>query len=461
MANEDTNQLLSDNNSVFVLLPFVLTSRIKMNNIVQILMDTGEWTEAEIRTKFMYKYVTQKLFCKDSKYRKCFILEYSRNSLQVDGYSLYTDKEISICPSSSLGGLNCASCNFIIDSIKLIAFSSNICMLAFNLHFLCKSVDYKIVSNSLYFLKKISDGKFRNTSEESSTVSWITLSKALLQPLLSFGNHSINFDLNYYSEEKYARANFFVSIIGKNNGTKNEYDKALYYLKHGFTEKYDYIPSKNINNYYAPNGRKWGISYEGCACILTTEHQMVIRKQLSEFRNEYFLMYCLLLHQKYFYYKLLMQVGNPKGNSLHELKKYKSDLINFESDFVFSTITEVPQYQGVHEMFFSQLQLSNLCADVKGPIVNLNNNKIEKNEKIISLIGFFVSLLGIFSILADGYFIVNLFLGECIAFCFVKGAFIVSLIALLVFSIVVIIRQFYKNNKEYKCEWLNPTDPIE
>ena len=139
-----------------------------------------------------------------------------------------------------------------------------------------------------------------------------------------------------------------------------------------------------------------------------------------------------------------MQLGQPEGISSHKLKKYKSDLVGFESDFVFSTVTEVPQYQGVYEILFSQLHLSNLYADVKEPISNINNNKIEKNERAVSIIGFFVSLLGLFSILADGYFIINLFFGGNVALLFVKIFIGIASIALLFCVVTVTIKVLLK-----------------
>ena len=440
----EENIWIEQNNSAFIIIPFTISSNTRVEKFIQELLMTNNWKQSDIKIKFLYKYITQKLFCENHRKQKCFVVEYASHSATVADTEIFLTEESCILPSSSLGGLNCPSYNFIIDSTRIIAFSSNIGMVAFNLHFLCEDADCMTVANSLYFLKKISEVKFKNCVSESRGVSWISLAKSILSANSKRVNRSTLLDFSYYSEERFSRANFFVTVKNdSNNKNDNNNYQKLYYLKHGFTQNYDLI-STDTAYYCAPNGRKWGISSEGCACLITAEDRLVIRKQISEFQGEYFLLYCLLLHQKYFYYKLLMQLGQPEGISSHKLKKYKSDLVGFESDFVFSTVTEVPQYQGVYEILFSQLHLSNLYADVKEPISNINNNKIEKNERAVSIIGFFVSLLGLFSILADGYFIINLFFGGNVALLFVKIFIGIASIALLFCVVTVTIKVLLK-----------------
>lgn len=62
-------------------------------------------------------------------------------------------------------------------------------------------------------------------------------------------------------------------------------------------------------------------------------------------------MYILLLHQKYALYMFLMKVDSgdckncgDSGKYMDELEKYRKELYEFEADFVFACVTEVPQY---------------------------------------------------------------------------------------------------------------------
>lgn len=436
----DKNTL--ENNSVFVIMPFSLQSPRKTHKFVEHLISAGCWEESEIKTKFLYKYVTRKLFSKTQRDRKCYILKYKgRRNIKNGDQEFDINGEKVICPSNTLGGLGCETYHFVIDEIKLILFSSNICMVAFRIHFLCNTPEYEKISNSLYFIKKTFDTRFRSLNSNTNGITWLTLAKAILDASHTYKNNDLIFDFNYYSEEKYSRANFFVSLSGKNI---DDYERALYYLKFGFSNRYDYIELEDEANYYAANGRKWGITSEGCACILTVEEKSVLSKQFLEFQSEYFLIYCLLLHQKYYYYKLLMQLSAANDVTAHDLQHYKSDLIDFESDFVFSTVTEVPQYQGIYENLFSRLKLSNLYADVEEPINNLNNKIIERNEKAVRLIGYLASLFGLFSILADGYFVIDLLFNSSIALCFVEVTLAIVILVLVIVMVIKVIRQIRK-----------------
>lgn len=424
-------------NSVFILIPFAINEPHHTWELVNLLVSSEQWTMASIKNKFLYKYITQKLFDGQEKDKKCYILDFLEKQDEASEFTYsMIGKETRILPISTLGGQDCETYSFVIDKIRLILFASRIGIMAFNLHFLCNNPELSIISNSLYSMKKTSDSIFVNVEHSGGSISWLSLAESLFKTLSLKCKKHIELDFNFYSEKKYARANFFISTHTQ-VGNEIDLTRDLYYMKYGFSQRYDYVDDDIEGNYHAPNGRRWGISSEGCACLLTATDKRVINKQLSEFREEYFLMYCILLHQKYFYYKLLMQIGSMKSISANNLKKYKSNLITFETDYVFSTITEVPQYQGVYEKLFSRLQLSNLYADVYEPINNLNNDVSENNEKNISRMGFFVSLLGLFSILADGYFVISLFFENCVAIAFV---ILVSSLAMVLLSIFIVFK---------------------
>ncbi len=155
----------------------------------------------------MYKYITQKLFCEESPNRKCFVLEYD-NSNETQSYDNYQiQKESKICSSSTFGGLDCVTYDFTIDDVKIIVFSSNIGMIALNLHFLCDKPDYRVIANSIYFMKKISNTSFENIDRPKSNTSWLSLAKSLLYTTNFINDEPIP-KFCFYSEEKFAEQIF-------------------------------------------------------------------------------------------------------------------------------------------------------------------------------------------------------------------------------------------------------------
>lgn len=130
-------------------------------------------------------------------------------------------------------------------------------------------------------------------------------------------------------------------------------------------------------------------------------------------------MYVLLLHQKYVLYMFLTIIGLDTYNDLEKLEAYRQQLYEFETDFVFSCITEVPQYQILHEKLSDVFSLKKMYEDVREPLVSLSevrranaekrqrNNDYRMNKSLAML-----SLLTLFSALIDSFDFVESFLGQ-------------------------------------------------
>lgn len=92
-------------------------------------------------------------------------------------------------------------------------------------------------------------------------------------------------------------------------------------------------------------------------------------------------MYVLLLHQKYVLYMFLTIIGLDTYNDLEKLEAYRQQLYEFETDFVFSCITEVPQYQILHEKLSDVFSLKKMYEDVREPLVSLSEVRRANAEK--------------------------------------------------------------------------------
>ena len=209
---------------------------------------------------------------------------------------------------------------------------------------------------------------------------------------------------------KYARSNYLMMLKVEKDMPDEELSRVLYYLKHGFSDKYE-IPNKmeEEKDYYGPNGRIWGITSESSVCIIRDmENRAVIEKQFSEFKSEYFMLFSLLLFQKYTYFYFLTSLSSVKSRNTKVLKKYKEALYDFERDYVFSVITDIPQYKVVYEKMVEAFDLKQLFMDIQEPILELNDRKKNLHENVITIFGCFFSFLGLFSVIVDGNQVIDM-----------------------------------------------------
>ena len=91
--------------------------------------------------------------------------------------------------------------------------------------------------------------------------------------------------------------------------------------------------------------------------------------------------YILLLHQKYMMYLFLTKMSSGLDGNLEQLEKYKTQLYDFETHYMFSYVSEVPQYQRFYQKVRKMFMLDALFGDVQEPLLQLTEIKKEKAEK--------------------------------------------------------------------------------
>lgn len=96
---------------------------------------------------------------------------------------------------------------------------------------------------------------------------------------------------------------------------------------------------------------------------------------------QYLFMYVLLLHQKYVLYQFLTEIGVSRYNDLEMLEEYRRRLYDFDVDFVFSYVTEVPQYQELYDRVAQFFALRRLFEDVHEPLNSLADVRREAAEE--------------------------------------------------------------------------------
>lgn len=98
-----------------------------------------------------------------------------------------------------------------------------------------------------------------------------------------------------------------------------------------------------------------------------------------------------------------------KRQNNKQLKKYKKFLADFERDYVFSVVTDIPQFKIVYERMVKSFNFDNLYTDIYEPVIELNNRQKIRQVNIITIFECVLSILGLISIIVDGKQIVYMF----------------------------------------------------
>ena len=155
----------------------------------------------------------------------------------------------------------------------------------------------------------------------------------------------------------------------------------------------------------------WGVSAEAAVCLgdaASAAETGFLTRFTGNFCTEYRFVYAMAIHQKYMLYKMLTDIGMAEENDLEKLNRFQTELNTFLTDFVFTCITEVPQYQILYEKVCEAMHLEQLYSDVNEPLKVLEEQRTreeqkrdEQREENTNHALFLLALLGVFSALID------------------------------------------------------------
>ena len=130
------------------------------------------------------------------------------------------------------------------------------------------------------------------------------------------------------------------------------------------------------------------------------------------------------------------------------LEEYRKKLYKFETDFVYSRVTEVQHYQNLYDRMSDAFALRDMYEDVREPLLALSEVRraeLEKQQKIrenkINQALFLLSLMGAFSAVVDSSQIIEKFFSEFWSSAVVeavqKGCAAVILLVLIYVAVVL------------------------
>lgn len=396
-------------NISYIFIPFIFKNQADFSPLIEAFNNSDSWEQIHDEIVYMLKYVADKIDSHNKEACQCF--HYKLKDSYRDKFGLATENDWFSTTTYSFRGQE-EKALFRILSVQLYCFSTTVGIVAFKIHL--EKDDPFWVSNAQYHLKKVSREKiFIGDSARATTM--LDISKMLVSEFAPISE--ITFF--YYANPSTERANVLTYLEVK---PQNSYKKELFYLRRCYSDGFIYIENSKSDEIFIPSkDTVWGISPEAAVCLVCPGYGRAKFLQETFYKNfnaQYLFMYVLLLHQKYVLYMFLTKIGIGTYNNLDTLEEYRHALYEFETDFVFSCVTEVPQYQNLYDRMTEAFSLKKMYEDVHEPLISLGEvrretaeNEQKKRDDKVNKALLMLSVLSFFSALVDSFDFVNSFFG--------------------------------------------------
>ena len=435
-------------NNSYIFIPFTYKKQSDFNSLIEALDNSDSWEQIHDEIVYMLKYVADKIDSHSKETCQCF--HYKLNALKRKQFGLATDNDWFSTATHSFREQN-ENILFRILNVQLYCFSTTVGIIAFNIHL--ENNDPFWIANAQYHLKKVSREKiFLGNVAKATTM--LDMSKMLVSEF----SHISEFDFFYYANPSTERANVLTYLEVK---PQESYKKELFYLRRCYSEGYLYVEDAKLeaDEIYIPSkDTVWGISPEAAVCLACPgfgRDEFICGTFYKNFNAQYLFMYVLLLHQKYVLYMFLTKMGIGTYNNLDTLEEYRHQLYEFETDFVFSCVTEVPQYQNLYDRMTQAFSLKKMYEDVHEPLISLGEVRREtaeseqkKRDDNVNKALLMLSILSFFSALVDSFDFVDSFFGWFLGEIGVKIVQVCCIVGIIV--IVFFVFKYLLNSKKKK-----------
>ncbi len=326
---------------------------------------------------------------------------------------------------------------FRIDSLKLSVFGTGIGIVAFG--FVMDFDEAFDIAHAEYLLKMSADEPDTTVAQSRKEKQIIqregdpartditTMAKQVVKSVVGLDNVQFGF----YSLKP--RANVFSFVIADEASDGADFEKKRFYLSNGYGPGY-MVPEDNRGSdalYFGDPNICWGVSNELACCVVRPElhppaSHFIYDSFYHKFRREYLFMYVWLLHQKYALYAFLTDISAEGLNvaspdKAAALREYKRRFTDFEANYVFARVTEVPQYQRLYDAVSRRFALRSMYEDVKEPMSALEElvrddaaRARQREQKVSDGITKILAIMGLLSVasaLVDSYDFVGKFFG--------------------------------------------------
>lgn len=435
-------------NVAYFFIPFKIKQKDHFDKTIKHINKNVLWKLQEDKFKYFFKYISDKLDSDNEAQCQCY--HYKLDNSARGRFGIPNCEELW-----NAWNENCEFVSkFKLLDVHLYCFTTSVCIMAFQVSF--EKGDPYEISGFEYEMKKI--GKTMVEYGELKT-TLLDLAKTITADI----DKKFPLEFFYFANPGTERSNVLTLIEDNVADVKPEdrlenRNKKLYFLENCYSQSFIY--DKELHNAHVHSLSQdvfWGVSSEAAACLVypKSENDEFIKETFFEnFNTQYLCMYILLLHQKYTLYMFLTNIGVGKYKELEELETYQNELYEFETDFVFSQISEVPQYQTLYEKMARNFALKKMYKDIHDPVVSLSEMRSKDDDKrekqinssliVISILAFFSAFSDAFAS-ADGFAKLSQFFGfaektaEILSLAFQIGS-VLLISAMLVYIICVIIK---------------------
>lgn len=437
------NILPQDMNHAYIFIPIcIMREDCSFFELREMFLRSGCWASVTDEILYIYRYITDKMNPENSESCLFFHMAVSDKALSDKGLGASGDI-YSICPKDEYK-YDDKIC-FKISGIHLYWFKTLVGVAAIQLSF--ESSDPLSVATGLYYLKK--------PKREHIWCRGKDTERSLFDIASEIINGSVSVGISYFFHlnDGMERSNTMSLTYHQPDA---DIDREIFYLKNCYRKygfEYTTEQHREDESLVTSDDYVWGITEENLACVITRHTKHIDNGFIKHFSSQYLFMYVLLLHRKYDLYRMLTDIGVGAQRDLSSLKHYREILYEYQNDYSFERITEVPQYHRLYKYLEKKMDLDALFADVMEPISSLSELRQEKAEEELSkkngeiekALGL-LSILTVFSALIDCYSYIEVIRADLMNFKNISPMSYIHLLfsLIIVGTVVFVIRKIKK-----------------
>ena len=361
----------------YVFIPF----RVNKNTVSEFGSDLTSqgnenvWECADYHPDYMFRFVTNKIDGCDGT-KRCF-----HYVLRKDDRKIFQKKIIAFPDSPRTASESrWGRYELYIANMEIFCFSTGVGLLIIKVFI--DNEDSRYLINATYHLKFAAKTLYCFEDAEKEKFTLLELGKSMISHIDENHQPQFFYYLNPIDDKANTNTNttaFILNYICKPRSGKYEYE--LLHLSNAVSDDFLLVQDKNNDIFQISEDVLWQVTDQAAVCIgISQEKESFIKRVLPKnISKSYLFMFTYLLHQKYMLYHLLMQIDTDINNDLKRLEEYQEELVSFKQFFVFSRISDTPQYQKLYEKCAEAFSLSEMYDDVEEPLAMLET-VLQKKE---------------------------------------------------------------------------------
>lgn len=334
--------------------------------------------------------------CDDTE--SCFYLKYIDRIFNKNG--IYSDCLIMKKDIENVKG-TVGGCSVCLSSARIFSFDTSTAFL--ELKFLTDCASLNEVADISAKLRRTNKELF-NLNDEAG----IKLNDLADEILAPFGGYSL---FDHLARPAETRAELFVSVVSDEALPICDADAMVYNISAGFNGSYNEAPKPSAI-YSNFSHIRWSVTDKGvCAAGIKTENEKDNGFISSAFPchadKRYIVWFIIALHLKYALYGYMNEIA--EGSSSGDLSEFRKKIMELNTKYRFSIISEETSYQELYEKMCSARNLEQEFNDIDGEIERISEFYETEGQKNNTLAMTGLSILCGFSLIIDIY---NLFFSE-------------------------------------------------